>query len=449
MAQLAGIRDWGGRFLVAIPSVRVPSEPRGPPPRHRPARMKVVLFCGGQGLRLREYADATIPKPMVPVGRGPILWHVMRYFAHFGHKDFILCLGYKGEVIKDYFLRYNEALSNDFVLSEGGAVVELLSTDIEDWRITFADTGLDAKIGAAAAGGPPPPRGRGDVPRQLRRRPDRRAADRLIDDFRSRDKVAAFSRVRPELHLPHRSRPTANGTVSVDPTHVRERDVWINGGYFIFRREIFDYIKPGEELVEEPFQRLIAEGQLLAYRYEGFWAPMDTLKDMQHLEALSRPADRRGPSGSIASGSVGRMTRRPSRPRPGASRWAGHAPADLRPGRPAGSACSPSAPTPTTSRSAAAAPSSASSPTDGSRRVRWVVLSARRTRAAEARRRRPRSSAASRPRSSSTTSGTATSPTRRCGQGPLRGPCGRAGGRPRPDPPARRPPPGPPARLAS
>ena len=98
--------------------------------------MKVVLFCGGLGLRLREHGES-LPKPMVSVGYRPILWHVMKYYAHHGHKDFILCLGYKADAIKKYFLEYDEATSNDFVLSDGGRNLELLSSDIDDWRITF------------------------------------------------------------------------------------------------------------------------------------------------------------------------------------------------------------------------------------------------------------------------------------------------------------------------
>ena len=108
--------------------------------------MKVVIFCGGLGMRLREYSE-TIPKPMVPVGYRPILWHVMRYYAHFGHKEFILCLGYKGDSIKKYFLEYDETVSNDFVMSEGGKKVDLLASDIHDWKITFVDTGLNSNIG--------------------------------------------------------------------------------------------------------------------------------------------------------------------------------------------------------------------------------------------------------------------------------------------------------------
>ena len=108
--------------------------------------MKVVLFCGGLGMRLREYSES-IPKPMVPVGYRPILWHVMKYYAHFGHKDFILCLGYRADVIKEYFLDYNECLSNDFTLSQGARKIELANSDIDSWRITFVDTGMQANIG--------------------------------------------------------------------------------------------------------------------------------------------------------------------------------------------------------------------------------------------------------------------------------------------------------------
>ena len=108
--------------------------------------MKVVLFCGGLGMRIRE-AGENVPKPMVTIGYRPIVWHLMKYYAHYGHKEFILCLGYRGDVIKNYFLNYTETLSNDFVLSEGGKKLELLKSDIQDWKITFVDTGLSSNIG--------------------------------------------------------------------------------------------------------------------------------------------------------------------------------------------------------------------------------------------------------------------------------------------------------------
>ena len=108
--------------------------------------MKVVLFCGGLGTRLKEYSE-TIPKPMIDIGYRPIMWHLMRYYAHYGHNEFILCLGYRGDVIKNYFLNYNEALSNDFVMKKGGREIHLYNNDIEDWTISFVDTGLNSNIG--------------------------------------------------------------------------------------------------------------------------------------------------------------------------------------------------------------------------------------------------------------------------------------------------------------
>ena len=132
VAQLGFAREWGAKFVIPIPEVRGP--------------VKVVIFCGGQGLRMRE-ASEVVPKPMVPIGSRPVLWHVMKYYAHFGFTDFVLCLGYKAEAIKHFFLTYNEAMANDFVLSDGGAKVHLLKTDIQNWNITFVDTGLNACIG--------------------------------------------------------------------------------------------------------------------------------------------------------------------------------------------------------------------------------------------------------------------------------------------------------------
>jgi glucose-1-phosphate cytidylyltransferase len=214
----------------------------------------------------------------------------MRYYAHFGHKDFVLCLGYKADVVKEYFLNYNEALSNDFVLEgnghDGGPTsrVELLSSDIHDWRITFADTGLHANIGQRlkavqryVAGEEVFLANYGDV---LTDAP----LPELVDDFLKRDKVAAFISVKPTYTF-HVVTAHEDGVVErIDD--VRVSDIWINGGYMILRQEIFDYIGEGEELVQEPFQRLVKQNLLSTYRYEGFWAPMDTLKDQQHLESL-------------------------------------------------------------------------------------------------------------------------------------------------------------------
>jgi glucose-1-phosphate cytidylyltransferase len=246
--------------------------------------MKVVLFCGGLGLRMRE-ASEVLPKPMVPVGNRPILWHVMKYYAHFGHTDFILCLGYRSEVIKEYFLNYNEALSNDFVLSEGGRTVELLNHDIKDWRITFVDTGLHSLIGERLRAVRPYLEGEeyflasyGDT---LTDAP----LPELIDGLKARDKVASFLCVRPSYSF-HLVQFDEQQTVRRIHEATSSEDVWINGGFFVLRSDLFDYLHEGEELVAEPFQRLIEAGQLVANRYDGFWAPMDTLKDKQQLELM-------------------------------------------------------------------------------------------------------------------------------------------------------------------
>jgi glucose-1-phosphate cytidylyltransferase len=243
--------------------------------------VKVVLFCGGQGLRLRDHSEQ-LPKPMVTIGYRPILWHVMRYYAHFGHREFILCLGYKADVIKDYFLNYREALSNDFVLSGESGKVELLARDISDWRITFVDTGLNANVGQRLmavrkhVGDEPFLANYGDV---LTDAP----LDERLTNFLAGDAVASFMCVRPTSYSFHIVRLGSSSLVSrIDDISTSE--LWINGGYFIFRPEIFDHIQPGEELIEEPFSRLIASGRLQGDPYEGYWAPMDTLKDVQRLQ---------------------------------------------------------------------------------------------------------------------------------------------------------------------
>jgi glucose-1-phosphate cytidylyltransferase len=245
--------------------------------------VKVVLFCGGQSFRLPEQTE-TIPKPMATIGYRPILWHLMRWYAHYGLKDFLLCLGYRGDLVKSYFLRYNEALSNDFVLSGGGLEVELLSTDIQDWHITFADTGLNANIGQRL--------------RAVRRHLDGEEifcanyADNVSDaplpellaDFQRRGNVAAFLSVRPHYSFHMVSHRPDGVVTAIDD--VRGARLRVNGGFFMFRREIFDYLDDGEDLVEQPFRRLIAAGELVAYHYDGFWTALDTLKDLQNLQDL-------------------------------------------------------------------------------------------------------------------------------------------------------------------
>jgi len=245
--------------------------------------MKVVLFCGGLGMRLRDYSQE-IPKPMVNIGYRPILWHVMKYYAHFGHTDFILCLGYKADYIKNYFLNYNEATSNNFTLSDGGETIELLQSDINNWRITFVDTGYSTNIGQRLVA----------------------VKDYLKDEelffANYSDNLTDFN--LPDLEKKFSKSNAIGGLLCVKPKsyyHFAElnnnkmvtkfydilgTDLLINGGYFIFKPEIFNYIKKGEELVLNPFSRLIKEGKLMGHDYDGFWQSMDTFKDKQLLDNL-------------------------------------------------------------------------------------------------------------------------------------------------------------------
>ena len=244
--------------------------------------MKVVLFCGGMGTRLREYSD-TIPKSLVNIGYRPIIWHLMKYYAHYGHKDFILCLGYRGDLIKDFFLNYNECLSNDFVLSNGGKI-ELQNSDIQDWRITFADTGANSNIGQRLKAVEKYLHGEevflanysdglSDLPLPA-----------YLENFFAKKVIASFVGVRPSQSF-HGVTAGEDGFVrDIGPVHTS--DFWINGGFFALRTEIFEYISNGDELVEAPFKRLIQERKLISYKYDGFWAAMDTFKDKKMFDTL-------------------------------------------------------------------------------------------------------------------------------------------------------------------
>jgi glucose-1-phosphate cytidylyltransferase len=246
--------------------------------------MKVVLFCGGAGTRLKGYVD-DIPKPMVEIGTRPILWHLMKYYAHFGHREFILCLGYKGNVIKNYFLRYDESASNDFIWSQGGRKIDFINRDSDDWTITFVETGANSTIGERLKAVEPYLRcepmflanysdGLSDADLPL-----------MIDELSRSDAVGSLLLVQPTASFDI-VRLSSDGKIN-RVSSLSESDIWINGGFFVFRNEIFDYIEPGDELVRRPFERLIEHGALLAHKCAGFWQCMDTFKDKQRLEDLN------------------------------------------------------------------------------------------------------------------------------------------------------------------
>jgi glucose-1-phosphate cytidylyltransferase len=250
--------------------------------------MKVVLFCGGLGTRLREHSD-TIPKPLVNIGYRPILWHLMRYYAHYGHTEFILCLGYRGDMVREYFLRYDEAMTNDFTLHTEDRRIEFHSRDLDAWKITFVDTGLHSNIGqrlwrvrkylekeevflANYADG------LSDLP-----------LDRQIDEFRSRKAVASLAAVRSgqSFHVVQTGEDGLVTQIGAMPG----QQFMINGGFFVLRPEIFAYMNEGEELVEQPFQRLIAERKLCTFPWDGFWQCMDTFKDKITFDRMEARGD--------------------------------------------------------------------------------------------------------------------------------------------------------------
>jgi glucose-1-phosphate cytidylyltransferase len=245
--------------------------------------MKVVLFCGGLGTRIRDYSE-NIPKPMIPVGHQPMLLHIMQYYSYYGHRDFILCLGYKANAIKEYFVNYNPTLNSDCVISDFGKKVDIIGEHPPDWRVTLIDTGIWRNIGERLM-----------AIRHLVKDEEIFLANYsdgltdaplpdMIERLKASRKTASFIAVRPPFNF-HLAEFDQQGAVRRMRSS-QESEIWINGGYFVFRNSIFDFIHDGEELVFEPFNRLIAANQLLAYKYEGFWRAMDTLRDKQVLEDI-------------------------------------------------------------------------------------------------------------------------------------------------------------------
>jgi glucose-1-phosphate cytidylyltransferase len=251
--------------------------------------MKVVLFAGGFGLRMREASDR-VPKPLIPVGQEPILLHVMRYYAHYGHTEFIVCLGYQGDVIRSFFEDGRSDIIDDLVLARDGWAPDELRRQTREWKITFVDTGLHSNIGGRL--------------RAVRHLVDSdeiflaNYADTLTDaplpamvaGVREQGAVASFLAIKPTYSFHVVSFEDGNRVKTIEA--VSESSIRMNGGYFVLRRDIFDYMEPGDELVEEPFRRLIAAERLLGYRYDGFWAPMDTMKDRQNLNGLFESGER-------------------------------------------------------------------------------------------------------------------------------------------------------------
>lgn len=245
--------------------------------------MNVVLLCGGLGTRLSE-ETVIKPKPMVEIGGKPILWHIMKIYSKYGHANFTLALGYKGEVIKDYFLNYR-ALASDLEIEMQTGKVSYSNINSEDWKIRMIDTGQNTMTGGrllrlkkqlAGSGTFMLTYGDGVS--------DVNIAD-LLAFHKKHGKLATVTAVRP---------PVRFGELIIDGDRVSQfqekpqaGEGWINGGFFVFEPEVIEYVKDDTIMLErEPLERLTAEGQLMAYKHPGFWQCMDTLRDKQHLEQL-------------------------------------------------------------------------------------------------------------------------------------------------------------------
>jgi glucose-1-phosphate cytidylyltransferase len=250
--------------------------------------MKVVILCGGKGTRIRDVAD-DIPKPMITVGGMPILWHIMKYYSKWGHQDFILCLGYKGQIIKDYFLHY-DVHTYDITINLGNSSkkIEFNGENCElGWRITLANTGLETLTGARVK----------RVQKYLQEEENFLLTygdgvgnvdlDKLVDFHRSHGKIMTVTGVRPPARFGELM-STPDGRVTEFNEKPQATSGLISGGFFVCRRELFDYLDDRENLMleTEPMKRLVADGQMMVFEHEGFWQPMDTYRDYLYLNDI-------------------------------------------------------------------------------------------------------------------------------------------------------------------
>lgn len=244
--------------------------------------MKVIILAGGFGTRLSEYTEA-IPKPMVSIGSHPILWHIMRTYSFFGHKDFYLALGYKAELIKEYFLHYH-SLNADFTIDLSSGSFTPLQTDDTDWRVTLVNTGLDSLTGGRVKRMKPFIGNEtfmltyGDGVADIN-------IGELVKFHKSHGKMVTVSAVHPVARF---------GELEIENEQVvsfQEKpqigNGWINGGYFVIEPEFFDLISEDSTILErEPLERAAKMGELMAYQHEGYWQCMDTKRDKETLEEL-------------------------------------------------------------------------------------------------------------------------------------------------------------------
>ena len=245
--------------------------------------MKVVILAGGFGTRLSEETVNT-PKPMVEIGGKPILWHLLKYFSYFGLKDFVICAGYKSQQIKDYFLKYS-LINSDIRIDLSKNKVDILKKNIDDWSIEIVDTGIDSmtaerlkKISHLINDDFILTYGDGLANVNI---------NSLIDHHKKNNKLATISAVRPPARFGALQIDEKNNSVSDFKEKPDGDNSWINGGFFVLNKNIFDFIGEKNEVWEkEPLERIVKASQLSAYKHDGFFQPMDTLRDLNVLNNL-------------------------------------------------------------------------------------------------------------------------------------------------------------------
>lgn len=245
--------------------------------------MKTVILCGGLGTRLSEETQIK-PKPMVEIGGRPILWHIMKIYERYGHTDFMLALGYKGDVIKDYFLNYHPRQSDSVVHLKSGQVEHTNPTS-EDWCLSLIDTGNDAMTGGRLLRLKPHLQNGGTFMLTYGDGVSDVDINAVLAYHRTHKRLATLTAVRPPVRFGELS--IENGRVSRFQEKPQAGDGWINGGFFVFEPKIFEFILDDSTMLErEPFERLAQKGELMAYLHEGYWQCMDTLRDKFALEEL-------------------------------------------------------------------------------------------------------------------------------------------------------------------
>lgn len=246
--------------------------------------MKVVILAGGMGTRISEESQLK-PKPMIEIGDKPILWHIMKWYASFGFYEFIICCGYKGHIIKEYFTHYY-AYQSDSIHNLGNGMIKAQNTVTEPWKVTLADTGLQTLTAGRIL------RAReyiGEAPFLLTYGDGVSDVDinKLIAFHQKYGRITTITTTRPAGRFGAIKIDNITGQVESFKEKARKDQAWVNAGFMVMQPEIFDYLGDGTEMLEEsPFERLAADGQMGAYCHEGFWSPMDTMRDKAYLEEL-------------------------------------------------------------------------------------------------------------------------------------------------------------------